>query len=291
MNFIKCQHVWKTYGGSLPKNAIMYHDALYMVKTPRTVFNHSLNQEKYINQIYAEHLSCLIIHALGYDVQETIIGTYGKNIAVACKDFTQEDFVLEDFIQVKNSVPACKYSGKNVDIDDILTAINHQTLIDVKILKEYFWDQFILDAFLGNVDRYNENWGILKNHVTNEVKLAPIYDCASSLDFDLSDYDIDLLLQSDAQLECYASSTHSVLTHHGKEINYASFISSHINPDCTKALLKFIKRVNFNTIHFLIDELPNVSMKRKQFYQAILQKRYHLIRKASMNIYRRKFHS
>ena len=289
MDFTKCQSVWKAYGGSLPKNAIIYNDTLYMVKTPRTVFNRSANQDQYINQIYAEHLCCMIIHALGYDVQETILGTYGAKVAVACKDFTDDEYELEEFSHIKNAVNDCKYSGKSVDIDDILTALKHQSLIEPHILEEYFWDQFILDAFFGNVDRYNENWGILKNSCTDEVKPAPIYDCASSMDFNLSEAQIEELLASPLQMKLYVLSTHSVMTHRGKDINYASFIASHAYAGCTKALLKFMERVDFHMIHALIDSLPDVSQIRKQFYKSVLEERYHWIMEAARSHYRRRF--
>ena len=40
---------------------------------------------------------------------------------------------------------------------------------------------FIVDALIGNWDRHNGNWGFLYNNKTDEIKLAPVYDCGSSL--------------------------------------------------------------------------------------------------------------
>lgn len=40
---------------------------------------------------------------------------------------------------------------------------------------------FIVDAFIGNWDRHNGNWGFLYDTNTDEVTLAPVYDCGSSL--------------------------------------------------------------------------------------------------------------
>ena len=43
------------------------------------------------------------------------------------------------------------------------------------------WDMFIVDALIGNWDRHNGNWGFLYNTITDEISLAPIYDCGSCL--------------------------------------------------------------------------------------------------------------
>ena len=40
---------------------------------------------------------------------------------------------------------------------------------------------FIVDALIGNWDRHNGNWGFLYNTVTDEIALAPGYDCGSCL--------------------------------------------------------------------------------------------------------------
>ena len=40
---------------------------------------------------------------------------------------------------------------------------------------------FIVDALIGNWDRHNGNRGFLYNETTDEVTLAPVFDCGSSL--------------------------------------------------------------------------------------------------------------
>ena len=40
---------------------------------------------------------------------------------------------------------------------------------------------FIVDALIGNWDRHNGNWGFLYNAATDEVTLAPVFDCGSCL--------------------------------------------------------------------------------------------------------------
>ena len=40
---------------------------------------------------------------------------------------------------------------------------------------------FIGDAFLGNFDRHNGNWGFLIDESNAIVEISPIYDCGSCL--------------------------------------------------------------------------------------------------------------
>ena len=48
-------------------------------------------------------------------------------------------------------------------------------------LRDFFWDMFIADAFIGNWDRHNGNWGFLYNEQNDSMKLAPLWDAGSSL--------------------------------------------------------------------------------------------------------------
>lgn len=54
-------------------------------------------------------------------------------------------------------------------------------MLDPVALTQHFWDMFIVDALIGNWDRYNGNWGFLYNPVTDEVEIAPVFDCGSCL--------------------------------------------------------------------------------------------------------------
>ena len=91
---------------------------------------------------------------------------------------------MVEFQNLKNSFPETTTTsdGKTTALDEILDVIeNHTDIKNNKILKQYFWDIFIVDALIGNYDRHNGNWGILVNDETQEVKMAPIYDCGSCL--------------------------------------------------------------------------------------------------------------
>ena len=39
-----------------------------------------------------------------------------------------------------------------------------------KELEAYFWDMFVVDAFIGNWDRHNGNWGFLYSQEKDELE-------------------------------------------------------------------------------------------------------------------------
>ena len=54
----------------------------------------------------------------------------------------------------------------------------------------------IVDGLIGNYDRHNGNWGVLVNDETQEIKLAPIYDCGSCLYSQLTDEQMEEILRT-----------------------------------------------------------------------------------------------
>ncbi|MDA6840105.1 hypothetical protein OSL57_25655, partial [Escherichia coli] len=97
-------------------------------------------------------------------VQDTLLGNYtdsrGKSkLVVACRDFTEGGKRLIEFAQLKNTCIDSEQNGYGKELDSILEAVNEQTLYPADELRAFFWDMFIADAFLGNFDRHNGNWG------------------------------------------------------------------------------------------------------------------------------------
>lgn len=72
---------------------------------------------------------------------------------VACGDFTEGGKQLIEFAKLKNTCIDSELNGYGTELSTILDAIEEQTLLPPKVLREFFWDQFIADAFLGNFDR------------------------------------------------------------------------------------------------------------------------------------------
>ena len=170
-------------GANGSKLSIVYSDNLYMLKFPlRNLKNPNLS---YTNSCLSEYLGCHIFNMLGINAQETLLGIYkyhGKvRNVVACKDFTSLNTSFIDFASVKNQIIDSASNGYGTEIKDILDTIEEQNAVDSNKLREHFWDMFVVDAFIGNRDRHNGNWGFLYNQEKDEMKIAPIFDCGSAL--------------------------------------------------------------------------------------------------------------
>ena len=220
----------KTYAGANgSKISVLYNNELYMLKFPAIP---AINKElSYANGCISEYIGCHIFESIGIPVQETILGTYTRNekqkIVVACKDFTKGGLVLQDFASLKNTIIDSVHNGYGTELSDIIKTLEEQTAIDSQKLIEWFWDMFIVDALIGNWDRHNGNWGFLYNTETDEISLAPIYDCGSCL-FPQADADImQKTLDDPAELEVRIFERPlSGIKINGQKIHYFKFISS-----------------------------------------------------------------
>ena len=267
----------KTYAGANgSKISVLYEGEQYMLKFPPIP---SINKEmSYSNSCICEYIGCHVFEIVGLTVQKTLLGTYSKNgkekIVVACKDFTSVGTVLQDFASLKNTIIDSERNGYGTELNDIIDTIEKQTAIDSKLLKERFWDMFIVDAIIGNWDRHNGNWGFLYNVETDQMDVAPIYDCGSSLYPQADDSMMSAVLndkrEMDARIYSYPLSGIKI---DNRKINYYDFISSLKNKDCNKALKRIAPKVDIDKINDMIDEIPCISDLQKQFYKTMIKER------------------
>ncbi len=287
IDFTNCQkNKFKYYGGKNGgKICIVYDGQNYMLKFPS--INEGISAEhEYTNSCISEYIACHIISSIGLNVQQTILGRYYLNgeekIVVACKDFTSNGDILKQFAELKNSQIETSKNGYGTELSEVIETIENQLICDSEELKNFFWDMFIVDSFVGNFDRHNGNWGFLINEMLKKIEIAPIYDCASCLYPQLTDEKITEIIDNQEELEArvYIFPT-SALKINGKKINYFGFISSLENDDCNKALVRIFPKIDMNKIYEIIEQTPYISDIRKEFYKKILNLRYNIILKSS----------
>ena len=267
----------KTYAGANgSKISVLYNNELYMLKFPVVP---GINKEmSYANGCISEYLGCHIFDSIGIPVQKTMLGTYTKNgkqkIVVACKDFTAGGLVLQDFASLKNTIIDSAHNGYGTELSDIVKTLEEQTAIDPKLLTDWFWDMFIVDALIGNWDRHNGNWGFLYNPETDKISLAPIYDCGSCLFSQADDEIMRKTLDDPAELEIRIfERPFSGIKTNGQKIQYFKFISSLENKDCNKALKRILPRIDLNKVDKIVDKTPFISDLQRKFYKTLLRER------------------
>jgi len=267
----------KAYAGANGgKIAVIYEGAQYMLKFPP---HPKRNMEmSYTHSCISEYLGSHIFDIAGIPVQDTMLGTYHVNgkekVVVACKDFTTYETVLQDFASLKNTLIDSGHSGYGTELSEIIEAIEEQNHVDPVTLKKHFWDMFIVDAFIGNWDRHNGNWGFLYNSRTDEISIAPVYDCGSCLYPQADNTVMEKTLSDPAEMDFRIFEIPvSGIRMNGEKIRYYDFISSLQNRDCNAALKRITPRIDMQSIAALVNETPYISDLQKRFYLTMLSER------------------
>ena len=269
---------FRAYGGANGnKINITYQGQSYMLKfSPKPGRNPDMN---HTNGCISEYVACHIFEMLGFRTQETLLGNYtnrcGKTkLVVACLDFTEDGKRLIEFAHLKNTCIDSEQSGYGKELSSILETIEEQRIYPADKLRQFFWDMFIADAFLGNFHRHNGNWGFLVDKEKQEAELAPIYDCGSCLypQFDLNR--MQTVLQDEAEInQRIYTFPASAIEEGRKKISYFDYISSLKNPDCNDALKRICLRIDLDTIRNFLESVPELLPIQREFYLTMLTER------------------
>lgn len=282
VNFTNCKIVpTKAFGGANGKKiSIEYNGELYMLKFPPSADNKP-TELSYTNSCISEHIASSIFNIIGLNAQKTILGTYTVNgkekIVCACKDFTADGKTFYDFSAIKNTIIDSEHLGAGTELEDILETIEKQKFVNPDELLKLFWDMFVVDAFLGNFDRHNGNWGFLVDE-NGSSKIAPIFDCGSCL---LPQADVKIMKkvlknEDDLNARVYQFPT-SAIKEGNRKINYFDFLTNCNDDNCNAALKRIVRRINLDEINDFIDDVPYISDLQRNFYKQYIAARYEKI--------------
>lgn len=283
IDFTNCRIVLsRAYNGANgSKIAVLYQGDVYMLKFPPSGEGKP-TALSYTNSCFSEHIASSIFNLLGIRAQETVLGTYtvkGKTKTVcACKDFTDRGKHLLDFCSIKNTILDSDSNGSGTELDDIMDTIDKQQYVSPPLLREHFWNVFIVDALFGNFDRHNGNWGFLYDENRNEAEIAPVYDCGSCLLPQADEKVMREVLTSEPALNArvYQFPT-SAIKLKGRKINYYDFLTGGSNNDCVRALLQMMERIDLKQIGEFIYGVEGITELQKEFYLRYISARYALI--------------
>ena len=293
IDFTHCEiDLTSDYGGSDKKIPIVYNNDKYMVKFSDKIPDEKRNSmnSSYTNSAYSEHIGCEILKTMGFNVQDTLLGTYSMTSSkgekrvypvVACKNFNVNGKSFIDFKKIEETfLFKTPKIPKIVDLYDIMNNGNKYfgKEFGKEALKAY-WDLFIADGLISNFDRHANNWGYFIDNETKQAELAPIFDCGSSLFPQLADDVLSEILnnQKEIQKRVDVFPNAALQDVNGRKISYKEYISSHQNKDCNDALIRIYPKIDMDKIYKLIDNCNELSDIRKEFYKTILDARYQQI--------------
>lgn len=257
------------YSGTERKKGILINGEAFLVKYAKNspagmTYSH-----------VSEYLGSHIFALAGMEVQQTMLGTCDGCDVVVMKDFIGEDETFVPFNGVGESTLEQHQMRYRYSYEDIMRMLAENIkLTNVKETTEYFWEMYIIDAWIGNFDRHGANWGFLKKN--DQYRMAPVYDNGSSLFPKLnSDEKMKAVLSSKEEIErrVFQFPTSQILLH-GKKSSYYEVIHSLSYEECNRALLRIYERVFFEEAEHLIEGTEGISDTRKTFYLTMLRSRY-----------------
>lgn len=284
IDFSKCKRTHLPYGGTDKKFGVEFNNSIYMLKFSEDHAKKSDISTSSVNNVVSEYVSSHISQSVGLPTHETILGFYGGEVVVGCKDFRMpQNYQNIEFSEYMRAVYSSKQLNKFVNIDMVYDALaDKQNGIPEALQKEMierYWDTFVVDALVGNFDRHTGNWGFLAKG--DEIKLAPVYDYGSTLYPRLSDDGMVKMKSDRFELfkHCLVFPSPNMVVTKEKvgKVGYYDMLASNYDENCTDALLRIVPKINLNDINKIIDETPLITETRKQFYKQIIGLRKQLI--------------
>ncbi len=271
------------------KKGVIIDNERWFLKFPKNTSAFNNAQVSYTTSSLSEYLGSNIYKSIGIDVHETVLGIYKRKLVVACKDFNRDNEYLDEYTSIKNDYVEglddviSSGSGPYTAIEEIMMVMDSNPVFrHVKGLKEHFWDMFVIDAFIGNNDRNNGNWGGIVNKLNGEQRIAPVYDNGNSFNNKSSDEQIHKLLSDKIRFkQSVYDSRICTFTENDKIINPLKFIESEKTTECSDAILRICPKINMEIIRDIIKEIPEefngikvMSEVQKEFYIKTLEYRY-----------------
>jgi len=287
-NYNACEANMRFYGGEAgAKLGVVVDGENWLLKYPKSTKTLTNPKVSYTTSPLSEYIGSKIYEMIGIPVHETKLGYRDGKIVVACKDFLERGDLLVEFRNIKNTYNPEIYdngtSGSGTLLSEIITVLKtNKVLQSLCGVEARFWDMFVVDAFIGNHDRNNTNWGIITND--DAVKgIAPVYDNGEAF-FDkrddltfskrLADRKALLTDAIDGSISAYINDD----VHH---INPMIYIGGKTNSDCSDALQRFLEKCDMNAVTTFINAIPEaesgyqiIGKAQSEFYCRFLEIRY-----------------
>ena len=146
---------------------------------------------------------------------------------------------------------------------------------------ERFWDMFVTDAFIRNIDRNNTNWGLLDHGRERAFTLAPVYDNGNSLGNKKTSTAIGKALDDPGRIRQDALDVRSCYhDDRGHPIAPFKYMRSG-DDDCVQALDRFMQRWDPARLDDILAAVPArayglsvMDEQQRDYHARVLRARY-----------------
>lgn len=280
------------HGGS--KRGVIFNNERWFLKYPKSTKSMDVEGLSYSTTPLSEYLGSHIYESIGIETHKTKLGIANGKIVVACKDFLNSNETIIDYNMIKNEydenvekamehLSSSSNINSNHELEEVLLIMEKNPYFKaIPKLKERFWDMFIIDALISNNDRNEGNWGLVLNKETNELRISPVFDNGAAFYNKSSDEKLSIIYADDFKFrQSVYDSSISIYQVNGKKINPLKYIESMKNPECNKAVLRIMPKINLDKISNIFDELPEehnglpiLSKTQKMYYLKSVKYKY-----------------
>lgn len=284
------------------KRGIIFNNEYWFLKFPKNTIGMSkVSGLSYVTSPLSEYIGSQIYKELGLNVHETKLGICndGKRdkVVCACKDFIVDDKneLLIPYTALRNDTNplVMQRNDENLqsasNINEIIFQLNNNTVLSkIKDAQSRFWKVVIIDIFINNNDRNEDNWGVVKNKKENKYEMSPIYDCGNCFYGKTSDERIEMIMNHHDRL--VSSAVNGITSYEDdkeKKISIMEMLEI-VKTNANSVLVGTIDTItkHMDNIEKIIMDIPEsfkgtsiISKLRKKYYIETLKIRLDLMKK------------
>lgn len=218
--------------GGVGRKIVVYDGSgnRYILKFPKEKLGEVRNEH------ITEFLGSKLAKAFGYPVQEVELGYYKNEECVAIKMFDSIPVTYEGLGDSTLEGVSFEYNL------DWLTSLvmNNKFSTSQKEYDAWVMRVFVLDMFLSNFDRHENNWGFFSTD--KGYKIAPLYDFGACLYPKLMDSDANSMNDNDIK-HLIQFQSRSAILYEGKKKNYFELLRILINDTNSKLVANNIRQL------------------------------------------------
>ncbi|MGE6665898.1 HipA domain-containing protein [Paenibacillus xylanexedens] len=276
------------------------NNKLVLFKLPVSLTSGNKIIEEVTGEMWSEKLASDIGKVLGFNVHKVDIGCVEASpvffrdyyldearfqgvsliYGALCHSFIEED--LESLIEGADMIMEFDDSYDRQRLKGNKEIYSYQLLLKLfaqRNMLDDLYKMIIFDTLIGNTDRHQDNFGIVRDEVSSRISFAPFYDNSSSLGRELPERRIELMFKDKQMFHSYLfnkKASPQIRWGHiedNRKMNFFEFLKKviQISPEIKKYASSLLQLTD-TKIYQCINEIPYVVMSdiQKEFVNRFL---------------------